>query len=109
MIPYEQDYVAQREDAKSSPGFSEKDFASQVDASEDTGLRALIFFERAVTMAFCGDNIKQTVLREMIEAFMKWVAEQIYIFEQNKALRAERGTARKEKMCPLCEGYYFRK
>lgn len=105
MILYEQDYVTRREDAKSTPGFSERDFAS----SENTGSRALIFFERAVTLAFSDGDIKETVVHEMIQTFMKWVAEQIYIFEENGALSAARGRAREAVNCALCGGYYFKK
>lgn len=109
MIPHEQAYVTQLETERFTPGFDERDFASRLNASADTGRRALIFFERVVTTAFSDGDVKQTILKEMIDAFMKCVLEQIYNYEQNMALRVERGTARGTKKCTTCGGYYFMK
>lgn len=109
MISFEEDYVTRRAAERLSPDFDESDFANRFNASANVGNRALIFFERAVTTAFAGGDVQEGVLKEMLEYFMKWITEQIYIFEENRQIREQRGSERQLKNCTQCNGkYYFK-
>lgn len=107
MVSYEQEYLARREQEMTVPDFNEKDFASRVNASEDANKRALIFFERAVRLAFT--DMREPILKEMIECFLKWITEQAYIYEERKKLEEVRGDIRKQQNCIVCGGKYFSK
>lgn len=108
-VDYEQDYVTQREQQKSSPDFNETDFATKLNASEDVGQRALIFFQRAVEKSFYNGNLTDAVLSELVKYFVEWLAQQVYRFETNREIIEKRKTAAQKKVCQICRGVCFSK
>lgn len=58
-------------------------------------------------MAFSDGDVKQAILREMVELFTQFIQEKIYKYDMNE-LQKKRGKARLKTDCTLCGGFYFK-